>query len=70
MENEDFPQNGDIYYWVSTNTGEICKSVWKSHNPYCQFRARTGNVFKSWEAAQAALAEHQNRVEDKRRALK
>lgn len=69
MENESFPQNGDTYYWISSNTGEICRSSWAGRNPYCQFRLSTGNVFGSWESAQAALISWQHQVEDKRRAL-
>lgn len=66
----EMPKDGETYYWVSTNTGEICKSIWKSRNQFCIFRWSVGLVFRTWDSAHFALSDIQHDVENKRRALK
>lgn len=71
MDNElEWLEDGATYYWISTNTGEICKSIWKHRNQFCQFRLSIGDVFRTWDAAHFYLADLQHNVEEKRRASK
>ncbi|MBO7720122.1 hypothetical protein J6S35_00585 [Candidatus Saccharibacteria bacterium] len=39
--NELWPQNGDVYYWVRSDIGDICESEWvdglKRKRLFCAF---------------------------------
>lgn len=47
MENSEWPQNGDVFYWVRSDTGDICESRWNENSQSCKFRLMIGNVFRS-----------------------
>lgn len=52
---QPFPQDGDIYYWVRSDIGQICKSEWNdSHNHL--FRKSTGNCFRTKAEAEDAIS--------------
>lgn len=70
MEHRDWPKNGDIYYWVRSDIGDICKSAWIDNARKHEFRWSIGNVFRTENDARNALAEVQHNIERKRRALK
>lgn len=48
---EKWPQNGDVFFWVRSDTGDICQSEWNEENQYHQFRRATGNMFRTRSAA-------------------
>jgi hypothetical protein len=47
MDESSFPQNGDVFYWVRSDTGDICESKWNENSQSCRFRKSIGNVFRS-----------------------
>lgn len=47
MDESGFPQNGDVFYWVRSDTGDICESRWNENSQSCRFRKSIGNVFRS-----------------------
>lgn len=67
---DKWPQNGDKYYWVSTNTGDICKSAWLDGVDVCEFRKSIGNVFRTRFGAKEAIARQQAQNEDRLVAMK
>lgn len=70
MENSEWPQNGDVFYWVRGDTGDICQGTWIKESQSCRFRYSVGNVFRSRGDAKLAIATQQQKAEDKRRAEK
>lgn len=59
-ENQDsWPQNGDCFYWVRSDTGDICAGMWIKESPSCRFRQSIGNIFRSKEDAKKAIARQQ-----------
>lgn len=64
--NEEFPQNGDRFYWVRSDTGDICEGLWIEGSPSCNFRKSIGNVFRSMTSAREAIARQQAREDDRR----
>lgn len=65
---EGKPSNGDKFYWVRSDTGDICEGIWIDGSNSCEFRWSIGNVFNSKTVAKVAIATQQNITEDKRRA--
>lgn len=53
----NWPQDGDIYFWVRSDIGMICHSEWADDGPYHQFRKETGNCFRTRADARAAIDE-------------
>ena len=53
-EESEFPTDGDVFYWVRSDTGDICESRWCSNSQSCLFRRSIGNIFKSRGDALAA----------------
>lgn len=68
MEERDWPKNGDLYYWVRSDIGDICKSRWIDGVKMHEFRWSIGNVFHTENEARMLLAEWQHGIEDRRRA--
>lgn len=64
IETEEYPSNGEWFYWVRSDNGDICQSRWYDGSTYCQFRKSIGNVFKTANEAKFAIAKQQARVED------
>ena len=56
---EEWPQNGDGYYWVRSDIGEICYSEWIDGLRRHEFRKSIGNVFRTEREARAAIARMQ-----------
>lgn len=54
MGESEWPQNGDVFYWVRSDTGDICQSRWNENSQSCQFRRHIGNVFRSQVDAREA----------------
>lgn len=65
MENE-FPMNGDKFYWVRSDTGDVCESIWLDNSDSCKFRQSIGNVFRSKVSARECIARQQARFEERR----
>ena len=68
METRTWPQNGDKYYWVRSDIGDICESVWVDGLDKHEFRWSIGNIFRTVAEARLAIATQQQKTEDKRRA--
>ena len=68
MEERDWPKNGDLYYWVRSDIGDICKSNWVDGVKMHEFRWSIGNVFHTENEARITLAEWQHGIEARRRA--
>lgn len=58
-ENEGWPKNGNVYYWVRSDIGQICKSKWNEKVPYHEFRLSIGNVFRTRTEARKAIVKQQ-----------
>ena len=67
---ERWPVNGDTYYWVRSDIGDICQSEWVDGVKKHEFKRSIGNIFRSSADAKAAIVEQQERVRSLRRALK
>ena len=67
---EEFPRNGDKYYWVSTNTGDVCKSTWLDGVDVSEFRRSIGNVFRTRFDAMEAVLRQQAMQQDREVAQK
>lgn len=65
MENEMWPQCGDAFYWVRSDTGDVCEGMWLDNSPSCQFRKSIGNVFRSKSDAKAAIYRQQAKETNK-----
>lgn len=50
-----WPQDGDVFYWVRSDIGAVCESIWIKESQSCKFRASIGNVFRSREDATQAI---------------
>ena len=50
-----WPQDGDIYFWVRSDIGQICKSEWNESKNHL-FRKSTGNCFRTRTEAQDAIS--------------
>ena len=61
-----FPQNGDIFYWVRSDIGDVCKGIWLENSHSCKFRASIGNVFRSKGEAIEAIARQQAKEDDRK----
>ncbi len=63
------PKNGDTYYWVRSDIGQICKSEWASDAKRHEFRWSIGNTFRTRSDAEAAIVAqkkwHKDLVEGK-----
>lgn len=70
MENSEWPQNGDTFYWVRSDTGDICESKFYENSQSCRFRRQIGNIFRSQLDAQNAKMRQIERVIDKEVAQK
>lgn len=68
MGSETWPQNGDCFYWVRSDTGDVCEGMWLSNSASCQFRQSIGNVFHSRTDAKEAVWRQQARQNDRERA--
>ena len=68
--NEIWPQNGDVYYWVRSDIGDICESEWVDGLKKHEFKKSIGNVFRTRNDAQIAIVRQQARVADKEAANK
>ena len=68
--NELWPQNGDVYYWVRSDIGDICQSEWVDGLKKHEFKKSIGNVFRTRNDAQIAIVRQQARVADKEAANK
>ena len=68
--NEIWPQNGDVYYWVRSDIGDICQSEWVDGLKKHEFKKSIGNVFRTRADAQIAIVRQQARVADKEAANK
>ena len=68
--NEIWPQNGDVYYWVRSDIGDICQSEWVDGLKKHEFKKSIGNVFRTRNDAQIAIVRQQARVADKEAANK
>lgn len=68
--NELWPQNGDIYFWVRSDIGDICMSEWADGVKKHEFKKSIGNIFKTRAEATVAIVRQQARVADKEVALK
>lgn len=66
----EWPQPGNTYYWVSTNNGVICESVWRDYDEYCQFRKSVGDIFRTKLEARTAIKDWQARAADRAEALR
>ena len=66
--NELWPQNGDVYYWVRSDIGDICESEWVDGLKKHEFKKSIGNIFRSKADAAAAVIRQRARVEDRVRA--
>ena len=64
------PNNGETYYWVRSDTGDICKSEWIDGVSHHEFKWSIGNVCHSFADARAAKIEAMAKVEDRRRPEK
>ena len=65
MQEENWPTNGEIYYWVRSDIGQICRSVWNDGISNAVFRKNTGNCFKTRSEAVAAIARVKAWTEDR-----
>lgn len=71
MHNEtEWPVNGDTYYWVRSDTGDICQSKYILGDLSTEFRESIGNMFRSKEDAKKAIVRQQAKVVDRKVALK
>lgn len=50
------PKNGDTYYWVRSDIGQVCKSEWASDAKRHEFRWSIGNTFRTRSDAEQAIA--------------
>lgn len=70
MEETSWPVEGDVYYWIRSDTGDICKSVYCGRKPSTRFRESIGNIFRSVADAERAVAALQAKAQDRKVALK
>lgn len=61
------PKNGDVYYWVRSDIGQVCKSEWASDAKHHEFRWSIGNVFCTRSDAERAIVAQQEYFKNKRR---
>ena len=52
----EWPQDGDVYFWVRSDIGQICKSEWSDGVPHHAFRKATGNCFRTRVDAEKGIA--------------
>ena len=64
MSNE-WPQNGDIYYWVRSDVGDVCRSEWADGVRKHEFKRSIGNIFRTVGEAKEAIARQQAREDDR-----
>lgn len=64
--NELWPQNGDVYYWVRSDIGDICESEWVDGLKKHEFKKSIGNVFRTRADAQIAIVRQQALVGDRK----
>ena len=65
MLNDEWPQNGDKFYWVRSDTGTVCEGMWIDGLQSCEFRRSIGIVFRSRETAKSAIRMQQAKQEDR-----
>ena len=65
ITNELWPQNGDIYYWVRSDIGDICMSEWADGVHKHEFKKSIGNVFRTRAEAKAAIVRQQAKIMDR-----
>ena len=70
MEDSEWPQNGDVFYWVRSDTGDICESKWNENSQSCRFRMDIGNVFRSRVDAREAIMRQYEKASDIKEAKK
>ena len=68
--NELWPQNGDIYFWVRSDIGDICMSEWADGVRKHEFKKSIGNIFRTRADAKEAILKQQAKAEDRLRASK
>ena len=68
--NDLWPQNGDIYFWVRSDIGDICMSEWADGVKKHEFKKSIGNIFRTRSDAKVAIVRQQARAADKGVALK
>lgn len=64
MGESEWPQNGDVFYWVRSDTGDICESRWNENSQSCRLRWNIGNVFRSQLDARDAKMRQIDRMLD------
>lgn len=72
MNNEvtEWPASGDVYYWVRSDTGDICQAEYIPGKASTEFRESIGNIFRSRADAKLAIIKLQAKIADRRVALK
>lgn len=60
-----WPHNGDVYFWVRSDIGDICMSEWADGVKKHEFKRSIGNIFRTRSDAQAAIVRQQARVMDR-----
>ena len=68
--NSEWPASGDVFYWVRSDTGDVCESHWCENSMSCRFRLSIGNVFQSRKDAEHAIRSQIQRSLDRMEALK
>ena len=66
MVTDEWPQNGDVYYWIRSDIGDVCKSEWTDGLRRHEFRASIGNIFRTERDARAAIAKLQAKEGERR----
>ena len=61
----NWPQNGDVYFWVRSDIGDICMSEWADDVKKHEFKKSIGNIFKTRAEAKVAIVRQQARVMDR-----
>lgn len=60
-----WPQNGDTYYWVRSDIGDICESEWVDGLKKHEFKKSIGNIFHTRRDASEAVLRQQAKAEDR-----
>ena len=61
----NWPQNGDVYFWVRSDIGDICMGEWADGVKKHEFKKSIGNIFRTRADAQVAIVRQQARVMDR-----
>lgn len=69
-ESTSWPAEGDTFYWIRSDTGDICESTYIHRKASVRFRESIGNMYRSIADAEEAVAILQAKEQDRRRAMK